>query len=434
MSKKSVNIPEGYKMTELGPLPQDWRPTRLVEMATLVKDKIEPFEAGDLPYIGLEHIDSGDVRLKRCGAPSEVRSTKGVFKRGDVLYGKLRPYLDKAAFAHEDGVCSTDILIFRANAEICSSNYLVFALHTHDFLNHAISTTTGTNHPRTSWAKIKTFEFPLPPLSEQKKIAAVLSIVQDAKAKTEGVIAALRQLKKSLMKHLFTYGPVPVNEAEKVELKEMDLGPLPEMWAVRRLKDVAHVKTSTISLNELRQVDTKNTSDVLVHGIKVADMNTPGNEREILRSAIEVRLPESLAVKRTVPPGSVVFPKRGTAIATNKKRLTSTWTALDPNLIAVIPDHEIDVHFLHAWFLTFDISSVQSPGPTPQLNKKDVEPINLPVPKLAVQREIAGAIAAIDSRITNEEFQRQSLDELFKTLLHDLMTAKIRVTDLEVPV
>jgi type I restriction enzyme S subunit len=75
-------------------------------------------------------------------------------------------------------------------------------------------------------------QIPLPPLEEQKAIAGILSTVQSAIEKTEKVINALKNLKKSMMKHLFTYGPVAEEEAEKVELKETEIGPIPKHWEV----------------------------------------------------------------------------------------------------------------------------------------------------------------------------------------------------------
>lgn len=79
------------------------------------------------------------------------------------------------------------------------------------------------------------FKIPLPPLEEQKKIAYVLSTVQDAIEKTQKTIDALKECKKSMIKHLFTYGPVSVNEKNNVELKETEIGKIPKHWEVVRL-------------------------------------------------------------------------------------------------------------------------------------------------------------------------------------------------------
>ncbi len=85
---------------------------------------------------------------------------------------------------------------------------------------------------------IETLKIPLPPLLEQKKIAATLSAVQSTKEKTEDVIQATKELKKSLIKHLFTYGPVPVEEAENVPLKETETGMVPEEWGIVEVGEV----------------------------------------------------------------------------------------------------------------------------------------------------------------------------------------------------
>jgi type I restriction enzyme S subunit len=182
-------------------------------------------------------------------------------------------------------------------------------------------------------------------------------------------------------------------------------------------------------------MDTKNEDDVAVHAIKVSDMNLPGNDRDIVRANIEVRLPEAVAKEKAVAPLSIVFPKRGAAIATNKKRLTTEWTLLDPNLIAIVPDDSIMPVYLYYWFLTFDLARLQDLGPTPQLNKKNVDPMEFPVPKTKdEQEEVASILDTIDAKLRLYESKKSALQDLFKTTLNKLMTGGTRVRDLDIDV
>src|SRR5947208_2108241 len=93
-------------------VPEDWVLTTLGVVTIPSKLKIEPKDLKAVPYLSLEHIESHTTRLLGRGTSSDVRSTKSVFHAGDVLYGKLRPYLNKVSVPAFDGVCSTDILVF----------------------------------------------------------------------------------------------------------------------------------------------------------------------------------------------------------------------------------------------------------------------------------------------------------------------------------
>src|SRR5688572_18923146 len=98
--------------------PSGWVKTTLSEVASASRAKAEPGNFGNVPYIGLEHIEGGSNRILSIGRVTDVKSTKSIFQRGNVLYGKLRPYLKKVCRPDFDGVCSTDILIFPESPNI----------------------------------------------------------------------------------------------------------------------------------------------------------------------------------------------------------------------------------------------------------------------------------------------------------------------------
>jgi type I restriction enzyme, S subunit len=265
--------------------------------------------------------------------------------------------------------------------------------------------------------------FPKIPLLEQKKIAHILSTVQRAIEAQERIIQTTTELKKALMHKLFTEGLR--NEPQK----QTEIGPVPESWGTPTVESVCAIKASAMSYSQLENAHNVS-NGVRVIGIKVSDMNLPGNETEFRAANLERQLSEKEALKRTVPAYSIVFPKRGAAIATNKKRLTTGHTVLDPNLIAVMPTEAVNHRYLFHWFNTFDLKKITDPGPTPQLNKKDIAPLKFPLPSVEEQEAIAAAIDAAEEKSNLHVQKREQLQDLFRTLLHELMTAKTRVADI----
>ncbi|PUU87664.1 restriction endonuclease subunit S [Halanaerobium sp.] len=165
-------------------------------------------------YIGLEHIESGNINLAGYDNNGQERSSSRMFETGDILYGKLRPYLDKAAISKFDGICSTDIIPMYST-KLSTNKYLLYILHSKFFIDFAVSTMEGTNLPRTSWRVIKNLNIPVPPIKEQKKIASILSSVDDKIKKEEEYKAKLERLKKGLMQKLLT-GEIRVNTEMEV--------------------------------------------------------------------------------------------------------------------------------------------------------------------------------------------------------------------------
>lgn len=284
-----------------------------------------------------------------------------------------------------------------------------------------------TTIPNLSSSRLKEFIIPVPERSEQQKIAAVLFKIQQAIEIQESIIEKTRELKKSTLHHVFTHGL----RGEK--LKETEIGPIPESWSLMKIGNCCDIKSSTISFNELKQGRSSD-SDVRCFALKVSDMNLPGNEKYVFSAIIKTMLSSKIVSEKAIPVDSIIFPKRGAAIATNKKRLTSEWSLLDPNLIAVIPRISITSEFLYYWFLTFDLTSIQDLGPTPQLNKKDVEPILVPCPSELEQFEIVKVLSVVDEKIDIHTAKKSALQDLFKTMLNKLMTGQIRVKDLDIDV
>src|SRR3972149_2188667 len=156
--------------------PRGWTLAQFSDICDRVQDAVSPSPGGARLYLGLEHLASGQPSLVGRGTESDVKSGKTQFRNGDVLFGKLRPYLRKSVLVREEGICSTDILVFRANEKTIPS-YLCYFTHADEFVSRAKATTAGVQHPRTSWAGLRDFKLHLPPLAEQRRIAGVLGLV-----------------------------------------------------------------------------------------------------------------------------------------------------------------------------------------------------------------------------------------------------------------
>jgi len=184
----------------------NWIWTRLGNLVTTSKEKTDEFTNKDYKYIGLEHMqkDSGIIGF---GSPHELKSLKNVFHTGDILYGKLRPYLNKHDIVEFDGVCSTDILVFKVGG-LTNSKFLNYFLDTDLFIEYAVSNSKGINLPRVSEGILMDAIVPLPPLAEQQRIVDCIenmfAKLDQAKELAQNALDSFETRKAAILHKAFT--------------------------------------------------------------------------------------------------------------------------------------------------------------------------------------------------------------------------------------
>lgn len=178
-----------------------WHKHEFGQLASLSKERFDPTNGDTRRCIELEHLSQGDGRLLQTIDSSGQRSTKAVFRTGDVLYGKLRPNLRKSYLCEFDGVCSTEIWVLRPDRTEATSEYLAQLVQTERFVT-AACVTSGTKMPRADWGFVSKIPFDVPAVDEQKRIAAVLRSADRVIALLERRLATLRELKRGLMQQL----------------------------------------------------------------------------------------------------------------------------------------------------------------------------------------------------------------------------------------
>src|SRR4030042_829194 len=245
-SEESMNNSNGFKMTEIGQLPEDWEVRKLVDAVSKTKQK-DPAKNPDwqFKYIDVSGVNRESLTVEGYNiyfgkeAPSRA---KKLVETGDVIFATVRPTLKRVALIEEDfngHICSTAFCVLRANGKKVIPHFLYFVVSREVFINELGKVQRGASYPAVTDTDVKNQKIPLPPLPEQQKIASVLSTIQEAKEKTENVIRETKELKKYMMHTLFTYGPVSVEEAEKVPLRETEIGMIPEHWEVKQLGEIA---------------------------------------------------------------------------------------------------------------------------------------------------------------------------------------------------
>jgi type I restriction enzyme S subunit len=199
-----------------------WSNAAIGDVVRVARSGVSPEEIeSGTTYVGLEHIDgSGEFVNVGSVEAGELASSKFRFTREHVLFGKLRPYLKKTARPNFEGVCSTDILPLEPTSRI-DRNYLFHVLRRQSFVDEVSSLCAGANLPRISPKVLAEMQIPVPPLADQRRIAAILDKADALRAKRREAIAKLDQLLQSVFLDMF--GDVSTN---------------PKGWPVRLLGEV----------------------------------------------------------------------------------------------------------------------------------------------------------------------------------------------------
>ena len=396
---------------------------RLSDLCELIAEPVQPGAWPDALYLGLEHLAPGRLVRIGSGKASEMRSNTSAFQPSDVLYGKLRPYLDKAVLADEPGVCTTELLVLRAKANV-DPRFLAAAVHSPGFLEYAVAGTTGVQHPRTSWAHTRDFPMLAFTLSEQQGIADLLWLVHEAISQSEALVEEAQALKRAAMHTLFTRGLW--GEAQK----ETEIGPVPGSWDVVQLGSLGRIGNGSTPRKATSGYWAAGTYPWLTSA-KVYDRNIVEAEQFVTELALtECHLPR-------IKPGAVLIAITGQGKTLGHCAVLGIEATINQHLAYI----EVDTNTVHPSFVRGYLETqynffrqVGSGGGSTKgaLTCAFLRGFPIPMPSvLEEQRRIVAVLDAIERKIDLHRRKRAVLEELFKALLHKLMTGEIRVGELD---
>jgi type I restriction enzyme S subunit len=187
---------EGVRMveSELGPVPEGWKVVKLGDIAQDVRRSIKPDQVDpDTPYVGLEHIPRKSIALADWSNANQIQSTKLIFKRGEILFGKIRPYFHKVVVAPIEGICSTDTIVILPKKAKHFALVLCCVSSEH-FVDYATQTSQGTKMPRADWKVL--VKYPIV-LSPPVILSQFSEVVQDIVAQIHNLIFRNRNLRRT---------------------------------------------------------------------------------------------------------------------------------------------------------------------------------------------------------------------------------------------
>ncbi len=207
-----------------------WKTVKFGDVVRLSKVRSQdPLADGIERYVGLEHLEPGDLRIRSWGNVADGVTFTSVFQPGQVLFGKRRAYQRKVAVADFSGVCSGDIYVLETKDEqVLLPELLPFICQTDAFFDHAVGTSAGSLSPRTNWTSLADFEFALPPMVEQQRILELLKTTGEAIETYIQALGCHERMRRAALDDLLT-GTLCVSESD---------GILPNGWHLQALGDV----------------------------------------------------------------------------------------------------------------------------------------------------------------------------------------------------
>jgi type I restriction enzyme S subunit len=268
---------------------------------------------------------------------------------------------------------------------------------------------------------------PLPPLEEQRAIARVLRTIQRAKEATEKVIAATRELKKSLMRHLLTYGLVSIRDVGKAAVRQSQIGQMPAHWKLLKVGQIADVKGGKrlpkghkfspipTSRPYLRIVDFKSGSVASKDIRFLREEDHEATKRYIIRSSdVYISIAGTIGLVGTVPSDL-----DGAHLTENAARLIIR----DPEQV----DRDYLAAFLGGTAAQTEITKRTTKTSQPKLALARIADLPIALPPICDQRAIAAMLAAVDAKLRREERRSDALSNLFESVLRELTSGLRRV-------
>ena len=408
----------------IGNIPSDWS-LKKIRFATTIRTEVGKYTPENV-FIGLENVEGSTGRLIETESEYE-EGIYDVFRKGDVLFSKLRPYLEKAFISDFDGFCTGEFVIFRGFEG--DKRFLFYFLLSHGFIEIVNASTYGAKMPRASWDYIKNLNMPLPCSAEQQAIAAFLydrcGQIDVIVADLERQVEILRQYKKALITETVTKG---LDKTAPMKGSGIDwIGEMPRHWEMKRLKFLGSARNGlTYAPEDVVDED---------KGTLVLRSSNIQNDRLTFDDNVYVncRIPKEIVLQEN---DLLICSRNGSQALIGKCALIDEKTAGQTYGAFMCVYRSRYNKFIHYVFLsdifsyylgTFLTSTVN------QLTNLNLYNIQIPIPmdlneQQAIVEFLDHKCAEVDDLIAEKQKAAETMRQYKKSLIYEYVTGKKRVT------
>jgi type I restriction enzyme S subunit len=348
-----------------------WRRVKFGDVVRLAKARSQdPLADGIERYVGLEHLEPGDLRIRRWGNVADGVTFTSVFKPGQVLFGKRRAYQRKVAVADFSGVCSGDIYVLETkDAQVLLPELLPFICQTDAFFEHAVGTSAGSLSPRTNWKSLAAFEFALPPMAEQKRLIELIESIGELEEELRTAEYEVDNLHKSAIQ----------------DLLDADLNG----WPTKPIGEVLKVATGgTPSRNNATFWNGN------IPWVKTGEVNY-----YVIESTEERITAEGLkgSATKLCPKKSVLVALYGQGPTRGRVGMLGIEAAVNQACAAIYPNDDFDPWFVY-YYLSGKYHSLRAMAQgaaQPNLNLAMIKGFAIPTPTLEEQKAAVASVAAV---------------------------------------
>lgn len=409
-----------WKETEIGRIPKEWDIKELYEIAKFVEDKIEIGNISLQNYVSTENMLPNKEGITTITSkPLYGKAT--TFREGDILFSNIRTYFKKIWLARFIGGCSNDVLVIRANEKIYGI-YLYYYLSQNIFFNYTVLSSKGTKMPRGDKEAIMHYPISVPPLTEQKAIAKILSDLDSKIELNNQMDATLEAMAQAIFKHWFIDFEFPDENGKPYKssggkMVDSELGKIPEGWAVKNIQDILVFEKGTEPGSKYYFKENSRDS---VRFIRVGDLgNTEHNK---------VFIPLNLARNKFCNENDILLSLDATVgrVQIGIKGTFSSGIRKVYSKEKYLPLKGYIYSLLKSWYVQRTIN-MYSNGTTIQHAGVSLDYINIAIPNINIFEKFSEITDSIFNKMVANNLEINNLENIRDLLLPKLMSGQIRV-------